>query len=85
MESPTAAETAIRYHNMRSFGRNMYAISSFYGSIPWLENANNLPEIIRYLNENMIAAAYMVHGPVAYWNDKEAKIKAMHPDWEDMT
>ncbi|KAA6328213.1 hypothetical protein EZS27_022870 [termite gut metagenome] len=81
--NPTAAETAVRYHNMRSFGRNMYAISSFYGSIPWLENANNLPEIIRYLNENMIAAAYMVHEPSAYWEDKEDKIRAMHPDWED--
>jgi hypothetical protein len=82
--NPTAAETAIKYHNMRSFGRNMYAISSFYGSIPWLENANNLPEIIRYLNENMIAAAYMVHQPAAYWKQKEEQIRMMYPDYTDL-
>lgn len=43
---PSKYETAVKYHCMRSFGRNMYAISCFYGSVPWLENANNLPEII---------------------------------------
>lgn len=81
--NPTAAETAIKYHSMRSFGRNMYAISSFYGSVPWLENANNLPEIIKYLNENMIAAAYIVHQPEEYWNQKEEMLRSMHPDWDD--
>lgn len=81
--NPAAAETAIKYHCMRSFGRNMYAISSFYGSVPWLENANNLPEIIRYLNENMIAAAYIVHQPDEYWVRKRDLIMAMHPEWED--
>ncbi len=80
---PSAAETSIRYHSMRSFGRNMYAISSFYGSVPWLENANNLPEIIAYLNDNMIAAAYIVHQPAEYWEEKRRYIMTMHPDWDD--
>lgn len=81
--NPTAAETSIKYHSMRSFGRNMYAISSFFGSVPWLTNANNLPEIISYLNENMIAAAYIVHEPQEYWNQKREMIQAMNPDWEE--
>jgi hypothetical protein len=81
--NPTANETAIKYHSFRSFGRNMYAISCFYGSIPWLENANNLPEIIKHLNENMIAAAYIVHSPQEYWQQKEERIRAMHVDWDD--
>lgn len=81
--NPTAAETAVKYHCMRSFGRNMYAISSFYGSVPWLENANNLPEIIRHLNENMIAAAYIVHQPEEYWRQKEQIVRSIHPDWMD--
>lgn len=81
--NPMASETAIKYHSMRSFGRNMYAISSFYGSVPWLENANNLPEIIRYLNDNMIAAAYIVHEPQEYWNQKRELIMSIHPEWED--
>ena len=80
---PTEHETSVKYHSMRSFGRNMYAISCFYGSIPWLENANDLPEIIRHLNENMIAAAYVVHSPQEYWNQKESLVRAMHEDWKD--
>lgn len=80
---PTRYETAIRYHSMRSFGRNMYAISCFYGSIPWLENANDLPRIIRHLNENMIAAAYVVHSPLEYWNEKQRLVQEIHPDWTE--
>lgn len=81
--NPTQHETAVKYHCMRSFGRSMYAISCFYGSVPWLENANNLPEIIRHLNENMIAAAYVVHSPQEYWNQKHELIMAMHEDWDE--
>lgn len=80
---PSKYETAIKYHCMRSFGRNMYAISCFYGSVPWLENANNLPEIIRHLNENMIAAAYVVHSPQEYWTQKEQQIREMNQEWTD--
>ena len=73
----------MRYHSMRSFGRNMYAISCFYGSIPWLENANDLPRIIRHLNENMIAAAYVVHAPSQYWAEMRSQVQEMHPDWTE--
>ena len=45
--NPTRSEAAVRYHSMRSFGRNMYALSCFFGSVPWLENANDLPRIIQ--------------------------------------
>ena len=79
--NPARHEAAVRYHSMRSFGRNMYAISCFYGSIPWLENANDLPRIIRHLNENMIAAAYVVHAPNLYWQEMRDQIQEMHPDW----
>ena len=57
---PARNEVAVKYHSLRSFGRNMYAVSSFFGSIPWMRDANSLPEIIEYLNKNMIAAAYVV-------------------------
>ena len=80
---PTRSETAVRYHSMRSFGRNFYAVSSFYGSVPWLENANDLPRIIRHLNENMIAAAYVVHSPSAYWDEKQRLLQELHPDWTE--
>lgn len=80
---PGRSASAIRYHSLRSFGRNFYAISCFHGSIPWLRNANDLPEIIHHLNENMVAAAYVVHTPERYWNEKLDMLREMHPDWTD--
>lgn len=80
---PTKHPAAVKYHSLRSFGRNMYALLCFFGSVPWLENANDLPEIIRHLNENMIAAAYIVHTPQQYWEDKQAMLKSMHEEWTD--
>ena len=81
--APSKAAIAIKYHSLRSFGRNFYAISCFHGSIPWLRNANDLPEIIRHLNENMVAAAYVVHSPQKYWDEKLEMLKHMHDDWAE--
>lgn len=78
--SPTRNEVAAKYHSLRSFGRNMYAVSSFFGSIPWMRDANSLPEIIEYLNKNMIAAAYVVHVPQEYWEKKREYYFADHPE-----
>lgn len=77
------APAAMRYHCLRSYGRNFYAMSSFMGSMPWLRNANDLPEIIRRLNENLIAAAYIVHCPQEYWSAKRAALEEQHPDWQE--
>ena len=77
--NPTAAGTAVKYHSLRSFSRNMYSISSFFGSIPWMEDANSLPDIIHYLNNNMIAAAYIVHTPGTYWEEKRRMIQEKFP------
>ena len=80
---PTKSEAAVDYHSLRSFGRNLYAISSFHGSIPWMQDANDIAEIVRALNDNVIAAAYIVHEPQAYWREKQMAIEADHPDWSD--
>ena len=48
-----------------------------------LQNANNIPEIIKYLNENLIAAAYIIHEPAEYWAQKREDIMAIHPEWDD--
>lgn len=80
---PTAAEVAVAYHSMRSFGRNLYAISSFHGSIPWMQDANDIAEIVRALNDNVIAAAYIVHEPEEYWRQKQQALEADHPEWSD--
>ena len=80
---PARHEVAMKYHSMRSFGRNFYSISSFYGSVPWMADANALPEIIAYLNNNMIAAAYIVHVPQGYWQEKREVIVEKHPDYSE--
>lgn len=82
---PTDHEAAIQYHSLRSFGRNIYAISSFHGSIPWMQDANDIAEIVRALNDNVIAAAYIVHEPHAYWAEKRNAIVQDHPEWTDAT
>ena len=80
---PAAHEAAIGYHSLRSFGRNLYAISSFHGSIPWMQDANDIAEIVRALNDNVIAAAYIVHEPQAYRDQKRNALWGDHPDWTD--
>ena len=80
---PTDHEAAVQYHSLRSFGRNLYAISSFHGSIPWMQDANDIAEIVRALNDNVIAAAYMVHEPQAYWHEKQIAIESDHPEWTE--
>lgn len=79
----TDHEAAVGYHSHRSFGRNLYAISSFHGSIPWMQDANDIAEIVRALNDNVIAAAYIVHEPQAYWQEKRMAIEADHTEWTE--
>lgn len=77
---PTASEVAVKYHSLRSYGRNFYAVSSFLGSLPWMENANELPRIIKALNQNMMAGAYIVHEPAGFWESKKMSIIEMYPE-----
>lgn len=81
--SPIDYPTAIYLHCYRTFGRYFYPLPTFTGAIPWIKRANDLPEIIAYLTENMIAAAYHVHEPAQYWEDKANKIREIHPEWDD--
>lgn len=79
----TRHPVSMYYHAFRTYGRHFYALPSFLGSIPWLKRANDIPEIIQYLTDNMIAAAYIVHQPSAYWDAKEEYIRDNNPEWDD--
>ena len=81
--NPAASAVAMRYHSYRSFGRNFYAMPSFIGSIPWIKRANDIPEIIAYLTENMIAAAYQVHEPAQYWDTRMDMLRTTYPEYDD--
>lgn len=80
---PTASPVSMRYHNFRSFGRNFYSMPSFMGAIPWIQRANDIPEIIKYLTDNMIAAAYHVHEPAQYWEDKRDYLQGLYPEEDE--
>jgi len=82
--SPTDFATSVYLHCFRTFGRYFYPLPSFTGAIPWIKRANDLPEIIAYLTENMIAAAYHVHEPAQYWIEKANKLRDVHPEWDDI-
>lgn len=81
--SPTDHATSIYLHCYRTFGRYFYPLPTFTGAIPWIKRANDLPEIIAYLTENMIAAAYHVHEPAQYWIDKANKLRELNPEWDE--
>jgi len=81
---PGAYPVSMKYHSFRSFSRYFYAISSFFGSIPWVRRANDIPDIIQYLTDNMIAAAYHVHQPAQYWDQKKDLIEQIHTDWDEI-
>ena len=38
---------------------------------------------MRALNDNVIAAAYIVHEPQAYWQEKRMQIEQDYPEWQD--
>jgi hypothetical protein len=48
-----------------------------------MQDANDIPEIVRALNDNVIAAAYIVHEPQAYWQEKRMQIEQDYPEWQD--
>ena len=48
-----------------------------------MQDANDIAEIVRALNDNVIAAAYIVHEPQAYWQEKKVALEDDHPDWSE--
>lgn len=81
---PIAKGAMVGYFNFRNFARNFYSLPSFYGSIPWIRRSNDIPEIIAYLTDNMIAAAYHVHEPSGYWNGKRERLMELNKEWDEI-
>lgn len=83
LTNPGKHGVSIDYHSLRSFAHRMYSVPSFLGTIPWVKRANDLPDIIAYLTENMIAAAYHVHEPAEYWEEKRNILIQMNPEADE--
>ena len=77
--NPFKYPVSMSYHNSYSFARNFYALPSYYGSLRWITRSSDIPEIIKYLTENSLTAAFHVHSPQRYWDDREDQLRVMHP------
>ena len=80
---PFAHRVSMRYDNIYSFARSFYSVPAFFGTLKWLATASEIPDIINYLTENGISAAYHIHSPQGYWDDKRQKLMERFPDVTD--
>lgn len=80
---PFAYGVSMSYHNLYSFSRNFYSIPSYYGTLKWLSTASDIPDIINYLTVNGISAAFHIHSPQGYWDEKRQKLAERFPDETD--
>lgn len=77
---PFGYAVSMSYHNSYSFARNFYSVPTYYGSLKWIMRSSDIPEILKYLTENGIAAAFHIHSPAGYWEDKKNKLAEQNPN-----
>lgn len=82
-QDPFKHAVSMTYHNLYSFCRTFYSIPSYYGTLPWLETASDIPDIFRYLTENGITAAFHIHSPQIYWDNKREQLEKKYEDETD--
>lgn len=80
---PFRNPVSMSYHNLYSFARAFYPVPSFYGTLKWLATASEIPDIIKYLTDNGISAAFHIHSPQGYWDDKREKLLQRFPEETD--
>lgn len=73
-KDPFNNRVSMSYHNLYSFSRSFYPVPAFYGTLKWLATASEIPDIIKYLTDNGISAAFHIHSPQGYWDDKRQKL-----------
>lgn len=77
---PWKHPVSMSYHNSYSFARNFYSVPSYYGALKWIMRSSEIPDIIRYLTQNGIAAAFHIHSPAMYWENKRNHLRQLYPD-----
>ena len=76
---PFRHAVSMSYNNIYSFARAFYSVPAFFGTLKWLTTASEIPDIIKYLTDNGIAAAFHIHSPQGYWDDKRQKLEERFP------
>ncbi|WP_312139501.1 hypothetical protein [Sphingobacterium sp.] len=74
---------SMSYNNLYSYCRSFYSIPSYYGTLNWLATASEIPDIINYLTDNGISAAFHIHSPQGYWDDKRKKLEDRYNEETD--
>src|SRR5690606_2861707 len=69
--NPLQHRVSMSYHNSYTFGRNFYPVPAFFGAFAWITRSSEIPEILNYLTENGITAAYHIQSPAGYWEDQK--------------
>jgi hypothetical protein len=73
---PFANKNSVLYSNMYSFCTDYYTVPDIYGSLAWLNRSTAVPLIFEALSKNSINLKYHIISPQAFWDKKEAEIKA---------
>jgi len=79
-DEPWRHTVSLSYHNSYSFARNFYSVPGYYGALKWIMRSSEIPEIIQYLTENGIAAAFHIHSPELYWKRKRERLEEIYED-----
>lgn len=74
--NPFTSMNAVLYSNMYSFCTDYYTVPDLYGSLEWLNRSTAVPLIFKALSKNSINLKYHIVSPQAFWDKKEAEIKA---------
>ncbi|MDR2684604.1 MAG: hypothetical protein LBB53_04395 [Prevotellaceae bacterium] len=81
---PMKGGITMSYHNTYTFAHNFYSLPSYYGTLKWIMMNSDVPEILKYMNENSITAAYHIHIPQAYWEEKQLLLQEKYPEKSDL-
>ncbi|MDR1542869.1 MAG: hypothetical protein LBS50_00370 [Prevotellaceae bacterium] len=82
-KNPMYGKITMSYHNTYTFAYNFYSLPSYYGALRWIMLNSDVPQILKYMNENSITAAYHIHIPEGYWKDKKQKLERQFPEKRD--
>lgn len=80
VNDPYKYPVSMYYYNIYSFARSFYSVPSFFGTLKWLQRSSEIPEIIKHLTENGIAAAFHIRSPKGYWDAKLQRLHEVYPD-----
>lgn len=78
------APVTASYNSSYSFARDFYSVPEYWGTLRWILRGSEVPKIFKYVTDNGFNAAYHIHSPAGYWEDKRESIMKMHDNWNEV-